>query len=398
MVADNERGVRMTAWMLFALVTFTACGRGQPTQAVTEVPAATIPDTTFFTPPATVDASGETDVTAALNQFFASVTQTSAVGVVRMPVGARYRAEGVVRLMGKTNLTIEGNGTLIFAETDGNGVTPPEDLKHLWPRQRSHLEISGGSNIVIRDLVVRGANPNAGAEEGAYVVTLEGQHGFDVRGVDGLLLDGVTVTDTYGDLLYISGNPALDRWSRNVRVTNSHFERSGRQGIAITGAENVQVLNSFIGDVGRTVIDLEPAAARAGARNILFEGNTFGACRHLLMNSGGKGPNVEDISFVGNQLVGIGLKIRVVAADGSRRSNYRIIDNVSDVPLGLPVAALRFFRVDGIEVRGNHQVLNENRSMTAVHARESCNVTVEGNQFPNAAQIADIETYTCPGA
>ena len=336
-----------------------------------------------------IDATGTWDVTTQLNEYFESVPDGS---VVSLPPGAKYRVEGVLRLMEKRNLTIEGNGALIFAETDGHAVTPPGDLKHLWPRARSHVEVNGGSNIVIKNLLVRGANPNAGAAEGAYVVSLEGQHGFDVRGVDGLLLDNVSATDTYGDLVYISGKAG--EWSRNVRVTNSHFERSWRQGIAITGGKGVQVLDSYIGDIARTVIDLEPASAGAGAINILFQRNTFGPCRHLLLNSGGGGPNVSAISFVANHLVAIGLKIRVAAADGSRRSNYRILDNVSDVPLGLPEAAMRFMRVDGIEVRGNYQAMVPRREMAAVWSCASTEALVRGNEFPGAAKTYEGKS-TC---
>ena len=382
-VISDRAEWKQRAWLawLGCLVTVAfACGEENalPLKGIVGVP-----DTIIFSPSADIDASGVQDVTDKLNQFFAGLPDSA---YVRMPSGARYRAEGVVRVIGKTNLTIEGNGALIFADTDGSAVFPPQDLKHLWPRSRSHLEIVGGSNIVIRDLAVRGANPNAGSAEGAYVEALEGQHGFDVRGVNGLLLERVTATDTYGDLLYISGIPNVG-WSQNVRVTDSHFERSGRQGIAITGAQNVQILDSYLGEVGRTMIDLEPASAGAGARNVLIEGNTFGPCRHLLLNSGGGGPNVSDISFVGNQLVGIGLKIRVGAADGSRRSNYRILNNVSAISLGLPIAPLRFMRVDGVEVRGNYQELNVRRNMTAVTSCESTGVKVVENDFPGALTV-----------
>lgn len=332
-----------------------------------------------------IDATGKRDVTDALNAYLAGIPDGS---VVTFPAGARYRAEGIVRLIGKTNLTIEGNGALIFAKTDGSGATPPPGLGSQWPRGRSHVEIEGGAGIVIRNLKVRGANPNAGAAEGAYIAELEGQHGFDVRGVSGLLLDRVTVTDTYGDLIYIAGKGGVV--SDNVIVTSSHLERSGRQGITMKGARNVQILGSYVGEVGRSVIDFEPATLTGGgAHKVLIKGNTFGPCRHLLLTAGGIGPNVNDISFVENRLVGIGLKVRVFAQDGSRRSNFKILNNVSEVQLGLPVAALRFGRVDGIEVRGNYQRMSPKRSMTAVTSCLSTDVIVRRNDFPGAVKHYD---------
>jgi hypothetical protein len=258
------------------------------------------------------------------------------------------------------------------------------------------VEISGSRNIVIRNLMVRGANPDAGSEKGAYVSAFEGQHGFDVRAVDGLLLDRVTVTDTYGDLLYIAG--LQGEVSRNIRVTNSHLERSGRQGIAITGGENVLVEDSYVGEVARTIIDLEPNTASGRAWNIVLRRNTFGPCRHLLLSAGGRGPGVGEVELSNNVLQGMQIKVAVGASDGARRGPFRIIGNVSDTRLGTPVAALRFVRIDGVEVRGNVQPMVVARSMTGVSAVESCDVVVQENDFLNAALQAEVEPYSCPAS
>jgi hypothetical protein len=208
--------------------------------------------------------------------------------------------------------------------------------------------------------------------------------------VSGLLLDRVTVTDTYGDLIYIAGKGGIV--SDNVVVTNSHLERSGRHGIAMRGARNVQAIGSYVGEVGRSIIVFEPATINGGgAQGVLIRGNTFGPCRHFLLTAGGIGPNVNGVSLVENRLTGIGLKVRVFAQDGSRRSNYKILNNVSEVPLGLPVAAIRFGRVDGIEVRGNYQRMNPNRSMTAVTTCLSTSVIVRSNEFPGAVKTYDTK-------
>ena len=47
-------------------------------------------------------------------------------------------------------VTIDGNGATLQAKTPGD-----QGRRHLW--------IQGGKNLVVRDLTVRGANPNAGA-------------------------------------------------------------------------------------------------------------------------------------------------------------------------------------------------------------------------------------------
>jgi hypothetical protein len=327
-----------------------------------------------------------------LNAYLANVPDGS---VVNFPAGARFRIEGVLLLNYRNNLTIDGNGATVFATTDGSGVPPPAGFGHLWPRQRSQFIIMGGSNIVIRDLIVQGANPSAGSDPGAFDVILEGQHGFDVHGVNGLTLDNVTVTDTYGDFLYLAGDYSTSSWAKNVVVRNSHFERSGRQGIALVAAEDVLIETSYIGEVGRTIIDIEPLGPGYGAHRVTFQNNTFGPCRHLLLASGGIGPNVEDIALIGNHLVGMGLKVKAITADGSRRSGYRIIGNTSDILLGLPVPALRFHRADGVEVRDNYQLMQADRQMTGVYACESTGVVVSGNDFPGALKEFAVESV-CP--
>lgn len=338
--------------------------------------------------PSGIDTSGTEDVTAALNQFLRSVPDNS---IICFPANARYRIEGTLLLENRHGLTIEGNGVTFFAKTDGSGVTPPRMLAHKWPRSRQHWLFVGGSNIVIRNLTVVGANPHAGSAKGAYVAKLEGQHGFRFVGVQGVELNRVTVTDVYGDLLYLGRSGG--QWSRSIHVHDSHFERSGRQGIAITGAEDVLIENSYIGEVGRSIIDLEPNSVKDGARKITFRNNTFGPCRHLFLASGGPGPNVGDVTLEESKLAGMRMTIVVRASDGARRGPIRILNNVSDTTVG--TSPMRFVRIDGLEVRGNVQPMAELRRKTGVHVSESCDIVVQENDFAGAVREAEIEPYSC---
>jgi hypothetical protein len=181
-------------------------------------------------------------------------------------------------------------------------------------------------------------------------------------------------------------------------VTNSHLERSGRQGIAITGGENVLVEDSYVGEVARTIIDLEPNTASGRAWNIVLRRNTFGPCRHLLLSAGGRGPGVGEVELSNNVLQGMQIKVAVGASDGARRGPFRIIGNVSDTRLGTPVAAMRFHRSDGVTVLNNVQPMVVARSMTGVSAVESCDVVVQENDFLNAALQAEVEPYSCPAS
>jgi hypothetical protein len=252
--------------------------------------------------------------------------------------------------------------------------------------------LDGGSEIVIQDLNIKGANPRAGSPQGAYNAEFEGQHGFKLSGVQGATLERVQVTDTYGDFLYLGAKSGVP--SRNVVVSEAHFERSGRQGIAITSAENVVIEDSYIGEVGRSIIDIEPNSADGRAINVVFRGNSFGPCRHFLLTAGGRGQNVRDIELSNNIAVGMQLKILIRSPEGLRRGPVRIIGNESDTIL--KSYSMRFVGIDGIVVQGNVQPMLKSRTVTAVKATASCDVIVRDNVFQDAAQVAEILPYDCP--
>lgn len=342
-----------------------------------------------------IDATGGRDVTEELNAYLASVPNGS---VVHFPAGARYRVEGVVRLIDRENITIEGNGALLFATTTGGHLAAPVGIRsNEWPRTRAHLRIDRGRNIVIRDLTIRGVNPNAGSDEGAYNEALEGQHGVAVRGVAGLTLENVTITDTYGDFLYLGNGSDDDRfWSTDIVVRGSHFERSGRQGIAITAAQRVLIEDSYIGEVGRSILDIEPNSAAGGAVGVTFTRVVFGPCRHLLLSAGGKGPNVRDIKLIGNTLRGMELKVLARSLPGEpHRAGFEISGNRSDTPSSMSVSPIRFLRVDDVTVTNNFQSMNPAMKMIGVYVCETIGVRVEGNAFPGSVGELD-RASNCP--
>src|ERR1700722_18523288 len=166
--------------------------------------------------PKSIDATGKADDTQALQQFIAKVPNGS---VIQFQHNGRYRVEGTLFVRNRRNLTFDGEGSLMFVTTRG-----APDRAQWW--------IKDGSNIVFRDLAVRGDNPNGGVAKAAYVAKLATQHGFRFEGVNGAEIDNVQVTDVYGDFVYVSRDKQKVP-SRNVWIHNSTFRRNGRQGIAV---------------------------------------------------------------------------------------------------------------------------------------------------------------------
>jgi hypothetical protein len=335
-----------------------------------------------------IDATGARDVTNELNAYLASVPDGSSI---QLPAGARYRAEGTVFLRYRRNLTIEGNNALIFATTDGSGMTPPPGYVRDWPRNRYQVEIRGGSGIVIRNLKVRGANPHAGIGDEAYVSALEAQHGFAIQGATDIELDRVSVSDVYGDFVYIGGDD--DEWSRDIHIHDSHFERNGRQGITVTKGQGVLIERCYIGDTRRATFDLEPPGITGGALDVVIRDNEIGEGRLKFVAAAGAGPN---ISFtVENNTLHRPMTIVVDTPPEYRRGPIRVVGNTSDQAIGSPHAVLRFFRVDGVEVRNNHQPIQDWRDQTFVMACESTAVDVADNEVPGAARESEV-LDTCP--
>src|SRR4029453_10728059 len=187
------------------------------------VPAGARPSVPAQGEPGDIAPTGATDVTADLQALF---DRTPDGGVVQLQPRGNFRVEGTLVLDDRHDLRIEGNGARIFATTTA-------DLK------RSHLKFIGGSDLVVRDLEIEGANPHAGLDDRAYVPELEGQYGIHLDGVTAIELDAVNVHDTSGDLVYVSRHEGDRRWSQQVWIHDSTFARSGRQGIAVVAARGV---------------------------------------------------------------------------------------------------------------------------------------------------------------
>lgn len=331
--------------------------------------------------PRTIDASGATDVTDQLNAFFASVPNG---GTISLRTNGRYRVNGTLSLANRTDVTLDGNGSMIFAATEGS-------------RDRSQLSIDKGSRIVIRDLSIKGANPIGGLAEGAYRSDKAFQHGIRILGAHDVEVDRVQISDTFGDLIYISDASDFIRgdhtFAERVWIHNSYLTRNGRQGIAVTAARDVVIERNTITVTRRATIDLEPDTPTEGASGIFILNNQIGPGLLRFVAAHGNGP-VDHVVIAYNRLHGRDLAIDIAPPSGARRSSFYVIDNFSDrLSRGDP---LRFTRLDGVVVQGNTQPILVNRSVIA--ATDVCGLTVKGNDFWESGTIVRSTGPTCPAS
>jgi hypothetical protein len=324
--------------------------------------------------PKSINATGRVNVTDRLQQFFDRVPDGS---VIRFRRNARYRAEGSLFVSHRNNLVFDGNGATLFATIGG-------------AKNRSQIWVKDGSTIVFRDLNVRGANPKAGTSEGAYNVEQETQHGFRFEGVDGAELDNVHVNDVYGDFVYIARDKDKVP-SQNIWIHDSVFRRNGRQGIAVTAANNVIIERNTFADTRRSTIDLEPNARSWHVSNVFILDNTVGKGRLLFVASHGQGP-VDNVVISGNHLVGHALNIDAVPPEGKRRANWIVTDNVSDTTVH--TRPLRFFGIDGLVVTGNTQHVKGEQP--GVIATDDCGTHIARNDFGRAATVRHGDLCAAP--
>lgn len=325
--------------------------------------------------PLSIESDCSVDVTAKLLTWIASVADGSTLSFT--PEGC-YRIDGVLKVSDRHDLTFEGNNATFRAVTDG------KELPAALARTRSHWSFRNGSGVTLRNMTIRGANPNAGTGESAYYAPLEAQHGIELLGVQGGLIDNVQIYDVYGDFVYLGMGYANRLLTRNVTVRGSHFERNGRQGLSWAGAEDIRVENNFISQVRRSMFDIEPNFTDGHVRRVTINANHLGTHRLNFLSNEGAASIIEDITVSNNVLTGSGLNMTIKPPSG-RRARIKIIGNVSDVGYGNPAGSVMYFKdTDGIEVSGNVQRLQVDRGMSAVQLYGSTNARVFDNSFVNA--------------
>ena len=320
--------------------------------------------------PTTIDDTGTTDVTNTLQSF---IDQTDNGTEIQFQRDASYRVEGTLFVTDKT-LTFDGEGSTFFATTRGT-------------LERSLWWISGGGGIIFRNLTVHGANPYNGLADKAYNPALAKQHGFRIEGVDGIELDHVTVTDVYGDFVYIARYADIP--STNVWIHDSTFISSGRQGISLIATDDVIIERNTFSAIRRGTIDLEPNGPNQSATNIFVLNNLVGSGRLLFVASHGKGP-VDGIVISGNRLHGHALTIDDVPPKGERRANWIITNNTSDTTSNQ--RPIRFINTDGLLVTGNRQRVPA--TVASVELDDDCGAQISQNVFGTTKMIQQGPTCT----
>jgi hypothetical protein len=316
------------------------------------------------------------DVTAELTTWIASVPDGSTLLFAKR---ACYRIDETLQVTNRQGLRFEGNGATFRADTDGD-------------QGRRHLVFLGGGGIVVDDLTIRGANHAASATNAPYVADKESQHAFSFQGVNGATLDHVRALGVYGDFVYIGVGKDGQTWSNDVKVTNSVFIGSGRQGISVIAAQNVVIDHNTIEGVARSMFDIEPNSPRDGALHVRITNNHTGTAGNFWLASKGSGTGtIADITVTNNVAENATGNVMWVAGSGMKSRGPFVIERNVFYLRGTAHdsgsrGAFYFSRCTDVTVRANIAEFPAGQDIPAVEVRNSQQVTVEDNVFANAGQ------------
>jgi hypothetical protein len=365
----------------------SAHGDGRPSTFISTKRPAGLSTTSLSAPshiyrvPKRIASDGSVDVTAALASFINSRPDDSAIRFARH---GRYRIDGTLQINNPTRLAIKGRGATLFARKLGDA-------------SRRHIRVTGGSNLVIRNLIVVGANPNAGTGDNAWNPEYEFQHGIELDGVQGALLDHVQIHDAFGDFVYLGPSQTNGAFtpSRHVTIQDSRFRRNGRMGISVDYAEDVLIQNNYMGECRRSWVDVEPTGANWQVNRLTIRSNSVGPHRLNFFANAGRGDNVGDVVIANNRTTP-GATFGAITitrgdspdASGGYRGPYLIESNVGPMRAGFI-----FHQAAGITIRNNTMPFSRN---PVVQLNDAHTILVHDNDFTGATGIYLVNDPT-PG-
>ncbi len=270
-------------------------------------------------------------------------------GVVSL--SGRYVIDETVRIEGCRNLTIEGNDALLEtdqpgpldggakaagAEGDQEDDREQEDgaeernedgeaegkKEKRQESKRVHVLIAGSSDIVVRDVTIRGPNRSDDPKVGrpgvaVYDVRYAKEHGFSIQGSARVLLEDNRVEMVFGDGVNIGREPSTD-----VTISGLTVERNGRQGVHVARVTNALIERVNVVNGRRGGVDFEPAGTKWMVEGVEVRDSTFRTELLAFPAVGGKG-QVRDVRIHDNTV----LSARSFLAVNGGHSGFEVYDN-----------------------------------------------------------------------
>jgi hypothetical protein len=317
-----------------------------PTPTAPPTPAPTVPGpqrpfpapvtTATYTVPASIDATGATDVHVSLNAWIEGVPDGSVIvfpdGIFRLSQGVMLGSrQNLVFRLGNAEFRLTGAGSSHFS----SAFIPGYRRNVGWTGGAAHLTFEGG--------IVRGNDTCPGCPQ---PLRGENQQAVRCNGSRYIEVTGMTV-------IAVSGDGAFFDNCDDVWVHHNEIVTAGRNGLTVIKGQRVLGEDNLYGDVGYAVFDLEPNVSSEASADITWRRNTV------------TGPWQSGIGLVSVDGAGTGASIaRVTIADITSSVAPQVyIDNkaattrMRDVTVinvrGPAGGTIRIIDVDGVLVYGN---------------------------------------------
>lgn len=227
---------------------------GTPTPTGTQTgvgPRSTPATPNGITVPSSIDGSGATDVTNALNTWITSQPNGTAANptILIFPTGKTYMMSSGLKVDNKSYITFWGYGNTL--RPMGNGSTSGN----------SGFRLQNSSNIKILGFRIRGANDLAGTAN-AYGVNGEYSMGVALyNNSDDVEIADNWFSNTFGDGVYVDYSPSgyPDRYN----IHHNLIELTGRQGIVPDSGDGAKIEWNIIRDSAMSAIDAEDSRSTA---------------------------------------------------------------------------------------------------------------------------------------
>lgn len=328
------------------------------------------PTSPIYTVPPSIDKTGATDTTAALEAWIAGVPDGGQRPNTLQFNGGTYRVDGQIDLISRSNLIFDLNNN-----TTIQWNAPNDDSLRLFA-----LEFSTG--IVFRNGTLLGTYTYPGSGD-AFVAAFQHMHAIQAD-VSNIGVQNMSISGFYGDGVDFTSTHSGSATSSGY-VQGSDIRKVGRNCISCVAADGVNInQGNHFQQAGFVGIDCEPNAAQSySCRNIVVDGNTWGdqggtTQRVLFRILSSSTVPVTDVRFSNNTIVGrsFGTDINITGTQGTRVARVQMSNNTCDTSGAGELWQLK--QTDGLTVSGNTIPVS---SGVSIGVYDSTNVSITGSTF-----------------
>lgn len=403
------------AWSARARIPSTICGgAGISATTTTTRPLPTLPPAVgvngVFTVPSSIDSTGATEVSTALQEWVASIPAASAAKpmTIRFAKAGTYWSDytlllrkrsgnvtgGIVGNMWRSlpsfdasNVTLDLNGSTIVQRTVQPwrwGSGEELDARKRWGNPM--IFTSGATNVRITNGFLVGSatggryDPN---REDWMGILIGGDNDDDVA--QNMKVDHLGIRNVWGDFIYLASQTSRGKLLKDVTIEDNTMANAGRQGIVIHGGNNLLIQRNNFTNVKRYLFDSEPATVH-GWKDVKITANT-GESGNLgyFQFTGNKTSEASGLSITNNTIKAGHLEMEIGNGSDALRTGATITGNRSLDPTefrrsNLHRSLITISRWSSVNISGNSDRVVANSQSFALDTDRS-NATVGVNNW-----------------